>query len=176
MSGPIYNAVRHSQTIGNSTGVHQVSPTASTFSGTTVNSISKRDLKDATRHRKGFAVFTSFMFFVAMVLLVIVQIGNVSGMAGINNLWFFKIDVSKVIPVKGGGGSGNTDMARKLGLRDYYQVGMWNFCEGYNDQGITSCSKPTFFYWFNPVQILLEELLDGASGMLSLPLFFTHKS
>lgn len=25
-------------------------------------------------------------------------------------------------------------VARSLGLHDFYQVGLWNFCEGYNDE------------------------------------------
>ncbi|KAI4144166.1 MAG: hypothetical protein LQ340_006755 [Diploschistes diacapsis] len=172
MSGPIYNAVRHSQ---GSTGVHQVSPTASNFSGSTLNTLSKSDLRDATRHRRGFAIFTSFMFFVTMVMLILVQIGNLSNMKVIQDLWFFRVDVSKIIPQSApGGGQG----AKSLGLHDFYQVGLWNFCEGYNDRGITACSKPTFFYWFNPVQILLDELLDGATGKLffHLPSFSPIKT
>jgi hypothetical protein len=34
-------------------------------------------------------------------------------------------------------------------------------------RGITSCSPPTNLYWFNPVAILLDELLAGAT--ISLP-------
>jgi hypothetical protein len=67
---------------------------------------------------------------------------------------------------------------------------LWNFCEGYNDEfvpllplplplplelaqeltprrGITHCSKPKNLYWFNPVQIILGELLYGAT--IALP-------
>lgn len=60
-------------------------------------------------------------------------------------------------------------LARSLGLHDFYQVGMWNFCEGYNSDpnGITNCSKPRTLYWFNPVEILLNELLSGAT--IALP-------
>lgn len=57
-------------------------------------------------------------------------------------------------------------LARSLGLHDFYQVGLWNFCEGYNDEGITSCSKPQTLYWFDPVKILLNELLAGATVAL----------
>jgi len=58
-------------------------------------------------------------------------------------------------------------LARSLGLHDFYQVGLWNFCEGYNNEGITHCSKPKGLYWFNPVEILLNELLSGAT--IALP-------
>jgi len=58
-------------------------------------------------------------------------------------------------------------LARSLGLHDFYQVGLWTFCEGYNDEGITHCSHPQNLYWFNPVEILLSELLAGAT--IALP-------
>ena len=50
------------------------------------------------------------------------------------------------------------------GLKDFYQVGLWNFCEGTKDKGITACSKPIVMYWFNPVQILVDEMLNGQNG------------
>ncbi len=58
-------------------------------------------------------------------------------------------------------------IARTLGLHDFYQVGLWNYCEGYegSGQGITGCSAAVLGYWFNPVEILLEELLAGATSM-----------
>lgn len=147
-SGPIYNAVRAS----GSTAVHTVSPTTSTFSGSTMGGLSKADLRDATRHRKGFAIFTSVMFFIAMCFLVILQVGNVSNKV-VADLYMFKIDVSKIVP----------EGAKSLGLHDFYQVGLWNFCEGFNDKGITACSKPSVFFWFNPVQIIVDEMLQGDS-------------
>jgi hypothetical protein len=60
-----------------------------------------------------------------------------------------------------------SSLARSLGLHDFYQVGLWNFCEGYNGEGITYCSTPVSLYWFNPVEILLSELLAGAT--IALP-------
>ena len=160
MSGPIYNAVRHSNG-GGSTAVRQVSPTGTNFSGTTANSIvSKAALKDATRHRKGFAVFTACLFAAACVLLLLVNLGNVANVAVLRDLFFFRIDVSKLVP----GGGDQTTSAQSIGLKDFYQVGLWNFCEGTNDKGITSCSKPILMYWFNPVQIMVEEVLNGEKG------------
>jgi hypothetical protein len=44
---------------------------------------------------------------------------------------------------------------------------MWNYCEGYTAEGVTGCSTPTAGYWFNPVEILMSELLRGAT--VSLP-------
>ena len=166
MTGPIYNAVRRSNGSTGSTAVRTVSPTGSNFSGTTANTISRADLKDATRHRKGFAVFTAFLFGVALIFLLLINIGNVSNVKVLNDLWFFKIDVSKIVPA-GGANGGQARSAQSVGLRDFYQVGLWNFCEGYHDKGITQCSKPVLMYWFNPVQIMVDEVLKGESGAFS---------
>ena len=178
MTGPIYNAVRHSSSgsntsstpsraNSNSTAVRQVSPTTSNFSGTTANTITKRDLQDATKHRKGFAIFTAFLFLVTLVFLILINIGNVSNMRVLGDLYFFKIDVSRIVPASSssmGRGRQQISIANQIGLHDFYQIGLWNFCEGYNGKGITACSKPTLLYWFNPVQIISDELLEGASS------------
>ena len=36
-----------------------------------------------------------------------------------------------------------------------------------NNRGVTYCSKPKSFFWFNPVEVLVSELLAGAS--IALP-------
>jgi hypothetical protein len=66
-------------------------------------------------------------------------------------------------------------IAQTLGLHDFYQVGLWGFCEGYKNEGVTFCSKPQTLYWFNPVEILRNELLAGASSTSqnSPPYFIT---
>jgi hypothetical protein len=63
-------------------------------------------------------------------------------------------------------------IARTLGLHDFYQVGVWSYCEGFNTEGVTSCSSPQKFYWFNPVEIILNQLLAGA--VVALPADITR--
>lgn len=60
-------------------------------------------------------------------------------------------------------------IAQSIGLHDFYQVGLWNFCEGYfgGTPGITYCSPPQTLYWFDPVSVLMNELLAGAT--IALP-------
>lgn len=58
-------------------------------------------------------------------------------------------------------------IARSLGLHDFYQVGLWSYCAGYQGEGITTCSEPQTLYWFNPVGIIMSELLVGAT--IALP-------
>jgi hypothetical protein len=119
----------------------------------------------ATKGRKGFAIFTSCLFLLTLIFLILVQIGNTSNNHVLGDLYFFKMDVSNIVPSTVPTSKVMNTAARSLGLHDFYQVGMWNFCEGYNDQGITACSKPMALYWFNPVQIILDELMSGKVGM-----------
>ena len=81
--------------------------------------------------------------------------------------YFYKLNLTNIIPASFGDITFVNSLARSLGLHDFYQVGLWNFCEGYNDEGITYCSDPHTLYWFNPVEVLLNELLSGAT--IALP-------
>ncbi|KAK2839164.1 hypothetical protein FQN49_006410 [Arthroderma sp. PD_2] len=101
-------------------------------------------------------------------MLLLVQIGNVSDRPVLRNIYFLKIDLSNIIPLTVPNAVLINSIARTIGLHDFYQVGLWNFCEGYEDgSGITRCSKPKTMYAFNPVEIITSELLSGAT--IALP-------
>lgn len=106
----------------------------------------------------------SFLYLVAWIFLVLVVIGNTSNRPVLRETYFIKIDLSNIIPVAVPNAQLINSIARSIGLHDFYQVGLWNFCEGYSDSGITHCSKPRTLYYFDPVTILLSELLAGASS------------
>lgn len=128
---------------------------------------SKSTLKSATRTRLLFALFTSFCFLVALVFLILVEVGNISSHRPVvGSIWFFKLNLSNIIPQSVPNAVLINSIARTLGLHDFYQVGLWNFCEGYGEK-ITNCSKPRKLYWFDPVDIILSELLSGAT--IALP-------
>ncbi|KAI9701570.1 MAG: hypothetical protein M1836_001626 [Candelina mexicana] len=124
-------------------------------------------LKRATRTRKVFSLMTSVFFLVSAVFLVLVLIGNTHIRPVLTHTYFLKLDLSHVIPRSVPNSVLINSIARTLGLHDFYQVGAWNFCEGYTNSGATSCGKPKALYWFNPVEILLNELLAGAT--IALP-------
>ncbi|KAI9711084.1 MAG: hypothetical protein M1812_007278 [Candelaria pacifica] len=128
---------------------------------------SKATLKRATRTRKIFSLLTSFFFLISVVFLVLVEIGNTHIRPVLRNTYFLKLDLSHIIPRSVPNSVLINSIARTLGLHDFYQVGLWNFCEGYTNSGVTSCGKPRTLYWFNPVEILLNELLAGAT--IALP-------
>ena len=54
-------------------------------------------------------------------------------------------------------------IAQSLGMSDFYQVGLWNHCQGNFGEGITECVRPRAFYWFDPM-LFARELLGGADS------------
>ena len=127
-----------------------------------------RTIRAATRTRFIFSLLTSFLFLISLVFLILVQVGNTSAHHPVvGSIYFLKLDVSHVIPRAVPQANLINSIARTLGLHDFYQVGLWNFCEGYGSD-ITSCSRPRTLYWFDPVQIILSELLSGATSTSSL--------
>lgn len=96
---------------------------------------------------------------------MLVGIGNVANKPVLRSTYFLYLDLSNIIPLSVPNAVLINSIARSIGLHDFYQVGLWGFCEGYNDEGITNCSKPKTLYAFNPVDIIVNELLAGASSM-----------
>ena len=129
--------------------------------------VSASTIKSATRTRLLFAIFTSLLFLIALVFLVLVEIGNISASSSIlGSIYFIKLDLSDIVPQSVPNFQLVNSIARTLGLHDFYQVGLWNYCQGYGDE-ITDCSDPQALYWFNPVEIILSQLLAGAT--IALP-------
>lgn len=112
-------------------------------------------------------LFAIFIYFAAVVFLVLVEIGNISNHAVIRDTFFLEINLANVIPNSIPNAILINTIAQSLGLHDFYQVGLWNYCAGYRGQGITYCSPTKTAYWFNPVEIIMSELLVGAS--ITLP-------
>ncbi|GAP92852.1 putative integral membrane protein [Rosellinia necatrix] len=128
----------------------------------------KARIKKGTTTRRNAIVVLGFLHLLVIIFLILVEVGNTRGNAILGSMYFFKLDLTNVL-VRSAPSSLTlqNSIARSLGLHDFYQVGLWNFCEGYMSEGITHCSKPDAAFWFNPVQILLDELLAGAS--IALP-------
>lgn len=128
----------------------------------------KERLRKGTKTRRNAIVALGFFYLVAIIFLILVEVGNTQGNAILGSMYFFKLDLTNVLVQSAPSSlTLQNSIARSLGLHDFYQVGLWNFCEGYNSEGITHCSKPDAAFWFNPVEILLDELFAGAS--IALP-------
>ncbi|GAW12954.1 hypothetical protein ANO14919_023270 [Xylariales sp. No.14919] len=125
-------------------------------------------VKRGTRTRRAFTVIVACFYLLAVIFLILAEVGNISNTSVLKNIYLFKLDLTNVLAQSAPSGATlQNSIARTLGLHDFYQVGLWNFCEGYNDEGITHCSKPDASFWFNPIKIILDELLSGAS--IALP-------
>lgn len=122
---------------------------------------------NAPVHRRNTAIVAGSFYFITIPFLILVSIGNTHINSTLNDIYFFKLDVSQIIPISVANSQLLNSVARSLGLHDFYSVGLWNYCEGYLDEGVTYCSKPKSFYWFNPVEVLVSQLLAGAS--IALP-------
>jgi hypothetical protein len=126
----------------------------------------KSILKRATKTRKIWCGITAFLLLISVVFLILVEIGNTSNRGALKDFYFIKLNVANVFPASIPNASLLNSIAQTLGLHDFYQVGLWNYCEGYNDsRGVTSCANPQTLYWFNPVAIIASELVAGASSM-----------
>lgn len=63
------------------------------------------------------------------------EIGNTHNKPVLRDSWFLKIDLSDILPSTSAADAILVNsIARSLGIHDFYQVGLWNFCEGYNDE------------------------------------------
>ncbi|KAK5171278.1 uncharacterized protein LTR77_004422 [Saxophila tyrrhenica] len=128
---------------------------------------SKQQIKRATRTRFIWALLTSFLLLVSIVFIILVEVGSTSLGSIRTDIYFIRLDLADIIPVRVPNAVLINSIAQSLGLHDFYTVGLWGFCEGYNGQGFNFCSKPETLYWFNPVNILQNELLAGAT--IALP-------
>jgi hypothetical protein len=115
----------------------------------------------------GLRMVTAAAYLLSAVSLILVQIGNITNKPVVRDTYFIRINLANIIPQSVPNSNLINSIARTIGLHDFYQVGLWGFCEGYNDVGISYCSPPKTLYWFNPVEIILHELLAGAT--IALP-------
>jgi hypothetical protein len=130
---------------------------------------SKAQIKRATRTRMTWALISSFFLLLTVVFLILVEVGSTGTGSVKASIYFININLTNIFPESVPDAAIINSIAQTIGLHDFYRVGLWGYCQGYNGQGITSCSKPETLYWFNPVQIIISQLLAGATSM------YTHK-
>ncbi|KAF1353943.1 SUR7/PalI family-domain-containing protein [Delphinella strobiligena] len=123
-------------------------------------------VKRATRTRLCWSLFASFLLLLTIIFMILVETGQTDkSQSEFNKTYFLKLDLANIIPTSVPNSSIINSIAQTIGLHDFYTVGLWGFCEGYTN-GVTNCSKPKALFWFNPVQIILNELLSGATIVL----------
>jgi hypothetical protein len=126
--------------------------------------ISEAELERETKPRQISACISSFFLIITVIFMILVEVGNTKVGPVLSSIYFIRLDLSNIVPASVPNAVLINTIAETIGLHDYYQFGLWNFCEGYVSQGITDCSPTQALYWFDPVEILLNELLAGATS------------
>ncbi|EPE05000.1 integral membrane protein [Ophiostoma piceae UAMH 11346] len=125
----------------------------------------KQEIQVLTLPRRVLVCICCFMCLMAVVFLIVAHSGSTRASKTSMNIYFFRMDLSYLFDnqTSSADGSSNPALAaaisQSIGLHDYYQAGLWGFCQGFHAAGLTSCSRPRAFYWFNPLGILIDELL-----------------
>lgn len=64
-----------------------------------------------------------------------VELGNThQGSKILGDIYFFRLSLADIIPESVANAELINSIARGLGLHDFYQPGLWNYCEGYQDE------------------------------------------
>lgn len=136
---------------------------------------SKHEIKRATRARMIWALITALLLLITVVFLILVELGNTQKNKILNKIYFIKLNLSDIIPVSIPNANLINSIAQTLGLHDFYSVGLWGFCEANKGVGVTNCSKPQALYWFDPVKIIANQLIAGATSSFSSSSFRSAK-
>ncbi|EPX73939.1 SUR7 family protein [Schizosaccharomyces octosporus yFS286] len=64
------------------------------------------------------------------------------------------------------------EMKKVSNVPDWYSVGLWNYCKGSSKDytNPTSCTKPSSKYYFNPIEMIENDLSNAAKTQVSLHL------
>jgi hypothetical protein len=93
--------------------------------------------------RRNTTIVAAIFYLITIPMLILVAVGNTKKSSSIlGSIYFFKLDVSNIIPIQVDNHNLLNSVARSLGLHDFYQVGIWNFCEGYNDESVLPSCYP----------------------------------
>ncbi|KFY14349.1 hypothetical protein V491_06077, partial [Pseudogymnoascus sp. VKM F-3775] len=91
---------------------------------------------EASKLRKWLTIIACVLLFIGFIFLILILTAQTSVKPVLKSTWFIKIDLSNILVRATTPGSEFpllNSIARSLGLHDFYLVGLWNYCEGYND-------------------------------------------
>ena len=119
----------------------------------------------------------------SVVLTLLVILGSTRNINVLNDLYFFKLDLSSVT-TKTISGLDQTGISStlideavraalsELGIADFYTAGLWGYCEGSIDSSnatnVTACSTPEAMWWMD-VQKILDDSINNTSVNITLP-------
>ncbi|ODQ68680.1 hypothetical protein NADFUDRAFT_45163 [Nadsonia fulvescens var. elongata DSM 6958] len=129
-------------------------------------------------------IFPVLTTLAALILTLIVLLGNVSNTVVLRDVYFLKVNISDLsIPTAELGLTGDLAtvadaapkaIAQQAGLHEYYTTGLWNYCAGNSTNGtdftIDYCSKPASMYYLDPVNMLSQDISRTHSSVSSATL------
>jgi len=165
----------------------------------THDSLSKMQIRRATRTRKIACIITCVLLFICVIFLIMVEIGNINKMSALTNIYFIKLNLSDVRGIAVTMNRCEHELSPdRLCLQAFRTPTFWTqslrhwgctiftkldygiiakvcrihgkICSpcwwiiGYADTGVSDCVKPQALYWFNPVEIIVNQLISGASS------------
>lgn len=123
-------------------------------------------------------IFTPYVLTIgALVCLIFVGLGSTNSRSStLNDLYFFRADVSNLSDPNSSVSSALENLAgeatglssdklgqaleqarKDLNLRDFYDIGLWNYCAGNKTSSggfdVDYCSPRKAQFWFNPVEV-----------------------
>ncbi|ORY87782.1 actin cortical patch SUR7/pH-response regulator pali [Protomyces lactucae-debilis] len=107
----------------------------------------------------------------AMVFQIIVLIAGLDS-PGVRGLYYMRLDTRNIVAASATPFSAIINsVASQLGLMDYYQAALWTYCSGPSKNGSfespTRCTPSSTSFWFNPVQIIQDDLYVG--NVITIP-------
>jgi hypothetical protein len=84
--------------------------------------------------RKKTTIAAAVIYFAIIVFLVLVEVGSTHIRPVLTDIYFFRLVLANIIPLSVNNAQLLNTIARSLGLHDFYQIGLWNFCEGYQNE------------------------------------------
>lgn len=120
--------------------------------------------------RTFFVSVTIICALVSTVFGILVLIGGLPR-AGIEDIYFLRMNTTDLITSSTSGSAILINAAaHDLGLADYYQTSLWNYCSGNLRNGSStvfaspsSCTTPSASYWFDPVKIITDSVSSTIS-------------
>lgn len=112
---------------------------------------------------------------ISVIFGVLTLVGGVQK-AGIRDIYFLRLNTTDIYANSTSEfGEIVNAVAKDLGLKDYYQTSLWNYCSGDAKNGTVSeflpptyCSPTLTSYWFDPVAII-EDLVPENITTYTVP-------
>lgn len=128
------------------------------------------------RRRKQITLVAELCSFISIGATALVLLGNTHLNTAVDQIYFLKLDTSSAYPPQHSEFADSimryiTDLSGAK-LAHFYQIGLWNHCEGYEDKGVTYCSAPSLTHYFNPVDMMISKALPVKYGKLFPPQLF----